>query len=140
MVARDPETSPPGFGDACSSIARGIADSRELEQILTRVASAVRVVVPADAMRIWHAEAPDDPVVLTLGPSAPRARGASDRPLRRADHSSRLWQEAGRFSVVVGDAAQPRSAPCWSISVACEPCSGRTRFQIWVDMVVWQVW
>jgi len=51
-----------------------IADSRDLEQILSRVASAVRLVVPVDAMGIWHAEAPDDPVVLTLGPGAPRAR------------------------------------------------------------------
>jgi GAF domain-containing protein len=106
MVDRDLETSPPGFGDACSSIARAIADSLDLEQILTRVASAVRLVVPVDAMGIWHAEAPDDAVVLTLGPGAPRARGESDRPLRRADHSSRLWPETGGFPVVVGDAAR----------------------------------
>ena len=104
MVDRDLETSPPGFGDACSSIARAIADSLDLEQILARVTSAVRLVVPVDAIGIWHAEAPDDPVVLTLGPGAPRARGESDRPLRRADHSPRLWPETGGCPVVVGDA------------------------------------
>jgi hypothetical protein len=95
MVDRDHETPPPGFGEACSSIARAIAESRDLEHVLARVAAAARLVISFEAMGVRHAEAPDDAVTLTLEPGSPKAREQSGRPLRRADHSHRLRPEAG---------------------------------------------
>jgi hypothetical protein len=52
-------------------------------------------------MGLWHAEAPDDPLVLTLGPGGPPGGG---RPLRRSDHSERLWPARAGFPVCTGDA------------------------------------
>jgi pyridoxal/pyridoxine/pyridoxamine kinase len=48
MVDRDPHSLPAGFGEACSAIARAIAESFTLEQVLERVAVAVRLIVAGD--------------------------------------------------------------------------------------------
>ncbi len=106
MPDRDPGTHhPPGFGLACASIARAINDSLPLEEVLDRIAAAAQIVMPYEAMGLWHAEAPDDPLTLTVGPGAPRAR-ESDRPLRRADHSPRIWPAPGGPAVCIDDTTQ----------------------------------
>jgi transcriptional regulator with GAF, ATPase, and Fis domain len=45
----------------------------------------------------------DDPARLTLGPGAPPPR-PGDRPLRRADHSPRVWPASGPGAACVADA------------------------------------
>ena len=57
-------------------------------------------------MGIWLAEAPDDPVAITLGPDGPRAREGFDRPIRRAEYSHRLWPEPSGLPVRIGDASR----------------------------------
>jgi transcriptional regulator with GAF, ATPase, and Fis domain len=104
MVDRDQTSLPPGFGEACSAIARAIAESLELERVLVRVGDATRLVVPFETMGIWHAAAPDDPLTLTLGPGGLEDTARPGRPLRRVDHSSRLWPAAEGFPVCVDDA------------------------------------
>src|SRR5688572_24155643 len=105
MVDREPGTPPAGFGQACSSVARAIADSLSLEDVLARIAAAARMRVPFDTMGIWHSRTPDDPVNLIRGPGAPEPRRPTDRPLRRADHSPKFWPVDGA-PVCVGDAAR----------------------------------
>jgi len=61
------------LGEACAAIARAVADSLDLSEVVGRVAAAARLVVAFDAMGVWHARAPDDPLSLIAGP------GASDR-------------------------------------------------------------
>jgi len=97
----DPAAS---FGEACASMARVVAASRDLAQVIEPMAAAIRTVVPFDGMGVWHAEAPDDPVRLTLGPSRDIPSGG--QPLRRSEHSPRLWPRAGEGAVVVGDATR----------------------------------
>jgi transcriptional regulator with GAF, ATPase, and Fis domain len=104
MVDRDPTPLPPGFGEACSAIARAIAESLELEQVLARVGHATRLVVPFETMGVWHAAAPDDPLTLTLGPGGLEDHARPGRPLRRVDHSPRLWPDADGFPVCLSDA------------------------------------
>ena len=55
-------------------------------------------------MGIWLAEAPDDPVAITLGRDGPRTREGFDRPIRRAEYSHRLWPEPSGLPVRIGDA------------------------------------
>ena len=62
------------------------------------------MIVPFDGMGVWHAEAPDDPVRLTLGPSPDIPSGG--RPLRRSEHSPRLWPHQGAGPVVVSEASR----------------------------------
>ena len=57
-------------------------------------------------MGIWLAEAPDDPVAITLGPDGPRAREGFDHPIRRAEYSHRLWPEPSGLPVRIGDASR----------------------------------
>src|SRR5262249_27940877 len=56
------------------------------------------------AMGVWHAETPEDPLTLSLGPGAPRPR-ESDRPLRRADHSAPMWPAPGAPPPCIPDTA-----------------------------------
>ncbi|HKZ04612.1 MAG TPA: sigma 54-interacting transcriptional regulator [Methylomirabilota bacterium] len=99
----DPGRAPAGLGEAYSAIARAIADSLPLEDVLVHVAAAARLLIPYEAMGIWHADSPDDAVRLTLGPGTPPSR-AGDRVLRRIDHSARVWPAPGGGPVCVGDA------------------------------------
>jgi transcriptional regulator with GAF, ATPase, and Fis domain len=71
--------------------------------VLVHIAAASRLVIPYEAMGIWHADSPDDPVRLTLGPGAPPAR-PSDPPLHRADHSPRVWPAARATPICLTDA------------------------------------
>jgi transcriptional regulator with GAF, ATPase, and Fis domain len=73
---------------------------------MTRIAAAARLIAPVDAMGIWLAAAPDDPVAITFGPGAPRPREGFAHPLRPADHSPRLWPEPSGLPVRIGDASQ----------------------------------
>jgi transcriptional regulator with GAF, ATPase, and Fis domain len=73
---------------------------------VTRLAAAARLIVPLDALGIWRSDAADDPVAITLGPGAPRSREGFDRPIRRIDHSPRLWPEPSALPVCIGDASQ----------------------------------
>jgi Nif-specific regulatory protein len=94
------------FGEACSAIAHAVRDSLGLEQVLDRIAAATRLIVPVDMLGLWRSEAPDDPVALTLAPgSRPEAHGGS-RPIRRADHSPRLWPDPRELPRCVTDAPQ----------------------------------
>jgi Sigma-54 interaction domain/GAF domain len=104
MVDGDHETPPAGFGEACAAIARAIADSLDLEQVVARIAAAARLVVTFDGVGLWHAPSPDDPLVLTLGPGTPREAPRIEPPLRRVDHSPRLWPSTEGFAVCIGDA------------------------------------
>jgi transcriptional regulator with GAF, ATPase, and Fis domain len=97
---------PAGLGEACAAIARAIADSLDFPQILERVAEASRLVVPSDAMGVYRAESPDEPILLTLGPGPVHTPSPSDRPLRRADHSPRLWPGPDGSPACVADAAE----------------------------------
>jgi transcriptional regulator with GAF, ATPase, and Fis domain len=103
MVDHGPAPAPAGLGEAYSAIARAIANSLPLEEVLVHVAAAARLLIPYEAMGIWHADSPDDPVRLTLGPGAPPLR-PGDRSLRRGDHSPRLWPALGAPPVRIGDA------------------------------------
>jgi transcriptional regulator with GAF, ATPase, and Fis domain len=103
MVDRDADVQPAGFGEACSSIARAIAESLALEQVLERVAVATRLIVPFDALGLWHADAPDDPVRLTLGPHDIPAAALQRRAARRSDHSPLLWPQTGEAARIIGD-------------------------------------
>jgi transcriptional regulator with GAF, ATPase, and Fis domain len=105
-VAPDPRAQalPPGLGEACAAIARAVADSLEPREIVRRVADAARLVIPFDAMGVWLAAGPDDPLSLIAGPGASSKLGPADRRLRRSDHSPRLWPDADALLVCVGDA------------------------------------
>jgi len=92
------------FGDACATIARAVADSLDLGEVIGRVGEAARLVVPFDAMGIWHATAPDGPLSLIAGPGASHGVTPPDRPLRRSDHSSRLWPDAEALPACIADA------------------------------------
>src|SRR5262245_36510106 len=102
MVDHPGDPPAASFGEACASMARVVAESRDLAQVIEPMAEAIRTVVSFDGMGIWHAEAPDDPVQLTLGPSPDIPSGG--QPLRRSDHSPRLWPRAGEGPLVVADA------------------------------------
>ena len=105
MVDSPPDVPPAeSFGEACASMARAIAESVDLDQVIAPMATAVRMIVPFDGMGVWHAEAPDDPVQLTLGPSPDIPSGG--RPLRRSDHSPRLWPRPGEGALVVAEASR----------------------------------
>ena len=54
-------------------------------------------------MGLWHAEAPDDPVRLTLGPHDIPEAGLQRGPARRSDHSPLLWPLTGVAPLIVGD-------------------------------------
>ena len=95
---------PPGLGEACSAIARSIADSHDTGEVVGLVAAAARVVIPFDAMGVWHAAEPDDPLSLIAGPGASNRVGPRDRPLRRSDHSPRLWPDTDSLPACVADA------------------------------------
>src|SRR5262245_52284527 len=85
----------PEFSSACSAIARALATPRGLDEVIVHIEAAARLVVPFHAMGLWHADAGDDRVSFVPGPSALQVVvPASGRPLRRADHSPRLWPEA----------------------------------------------
>ena len=99
-----PVNPPPGFGPACAEIARAIVRSLEPADVIDRIAAASRLVIPFDAMGVWHAESPDDPVALTLGPGIAVGDSPPARPLRRADHSPRLWPDGDARPVCIGDA------------------------------------
>jgi len=105
-VTREPSAQAlaPGLGEACSAIARAVADSLELQHVVRLVADAARLIIPFDAMGIWHAEEPDDPVSLIAGPGASSRVGLLDRPLRRSDHSPKLWPEPDALPVCIADA------------------------------------
>jgi GAF domain-containing protein len=91
------------FGEACSAIAHAVRDSLGLEQVLARIEAATRLIVPVDMLGLWRSEVPDDPVAPMLGPgSRPEAYGG--RPLRRADHSPRLWPAPRELPHCVTDA------------------------------------
>jgi transcriptional regulator with GAF, ATPase, and Fis domain len=105
MVDGGPETPPAAFGEACAALARAITDSLDLEHVVARLAAAARLVVAFDGVGLWHAPSPDEPLVLTLGPGTPREAPRIDPPLRRVDHSPRLWPATGGFAVCIGDAA-----------------------------------
>jgi transcriptional regulator with GAF, ATPase, and Fis domain len=92
------------LGAACSAIARAIADTLDLGEVIGRVAAAARLVVPFDAMGVWHAKAPDDPLSLIVGPGASSRVGPPDRPLRRSDHSPKLWPDAQALPACIADA------------------------------------
>src|SRR5262249_4719068 len=79
-------------------------------EIVRRVADAARVVIPFDAMGVWLAAGPDDPLSLIAGPGASSGVGPVDRKLRRSDHSPKLWPEAGALPVCVGDAPRELDA------------------------------
>ena len=103
--------TPARFGEACAAIARAITESLPLERVLELIGAAARLVVPVDALGMWHAESPDDPLRLTLGPGQPRNRPSGEGPLRRTDHSSRLWPAAGASSVcIIADAPRELDA------------------------------
>jgi hypothetical protein len=126
MVDPGPNVSPAAsLGEACASIARVVAESLDLDQVIDPVAAAVRMIVPFDGMGVWHAEAPDDPLRLTLGPSPDIPSGG--RPLRRSDHSPHLWPRPGEGPLVVAEAARvwtTPSAPTGSSSaVVIDRCS-----------------
>jgi hypothetical protein len=53
-IERD-ERRPSGFGEACAAIARAAAESRGVGEVMARIASAVRLVVPFEAIGLWHA-------------------------------------------------------------------------------------
>src|SRR5262249_28193032 len=108
MVDRDPDVPPPGFGEACASIARAVAESLALDQVVDRLAVAIRMIAPFDGMGVWLAEAPEDPVWLPPGPSPDIPSGG--RPLRRSDHSPRLWPGPGQDPIVVGEAERDLDA------------------------------
>jgi hypothetical protein len=105
-VAPDPSARalPPGLGEACPAVARAIADSLEPRDIIRRVADAARLVIPFDAMGVWLAAGPDDPLSLIAGPGASSRVGPSDRPLRRSDHSPKLWPDGGALPACIDDA------------------------------------
>jgi len=93
------------LGEACAAIARAVADSLDLGEIIGRVAAAARLVVPFDAMGIWHATEPDAPLSLIPGPGASSHVGPPDRPLRRSDHSPKLWPDADALPACIADAS-----------------------------------
>jgi transcriptional regulator with GAF, ATPase, and Fis domain len=105
-VAPDPSVRalPPGLGDACAAVARAIADSLEPREIIRRVADAARLVISFDAMGVWLAAGPDDPLSLIAGPGASSRVGPLNRPLRRSDHSTKLWPDGGALPVCIDDA------------------------------------
>jgi len=92
------------LGEACAAIARAVADSLDLGEVVGRVADAARLVVPFEAMGVWHAKEPDDPLSLIPGPGASSRVGPPDRPLRRSDHSRKLWPDAESLPACVADA------------------------------------
>ena len=92
------------LGEACAAIARAVADSLDLGEVIGRVAAAARLVVPFDAMGVWHAKAPDDPLSLVAGPGASARVAPADHPLRRADHSPKLWPAADSLPACIADA------------------------------------
>ena len=106
MATPAPENPPAGYGAACAAIARAITDGLPLAEVVTRIAEAVRLIVPFDSMGLWYAQSPDDPLRLLLEPRIPREQAPIDRPLRRADHSPQFWPDTGGFAVCVGDATQ----------------------------------
>ena len=102
-MSAEPQSPPPGYGAACAAVARAITESLPLDQVLGRLAEAARLVMPFETLGIWHAESPDDPLRLTLGPGAPRVPTMA--PLRRTDHSARAWPAPGAGPLCIGDAA-----------------------------------
>src|SRR5262245_36300288 len=109
MAERPLRVPQPEFAIACAAAARAITASRPLEEIVAALDAAARLVLAYDDMGLWHADAADERLALVLGPSA-SPRRESTRPLRRGDHSPRLWPEPGRPPVCIGDASRELDA------------------------------
>jgi transcriptional regulator with GAF, ATPase, and Fis domain len=99
---RDTSADTAELHDALASVARAIAESLEVTEVWDRVAGACRSIAPFDAMGIVRLEGDQ---VRALG-------AAGDEPFRvllhrfypRAGFSPKLWPDADRFVVLVGDA------------------------------------
>src|ERR1044071_3768501 len=88
---------------ALASVARAIAESLEVGEVWDRVATACRSIAPFDAMGIVRL---DGDQVYSVGAAGdPRFVALVHRFIPRAYFSPKLWPEADRFVVLVGDAA-----------------------------------
>jgi transcriptional regulator of acetoin/glycerol metabolism len=87
---------------ALASVARAIAESLEVGEVWDRVATACRSIAPFDAMGIVRLEG--DQVYSVGAAGDPRFVALVHRFIPRANFSPKLWPEADRFVVLVGDA------------------------------------
>jgi hypothetical protein len=93
------------FGEACAAIARAAAESRGLDEVVARIAGAVRLVVPFDAMGLRHAE---NPTIRSRSRSAPATCAPARPPIGRSGVSitHRALAGADGFPVCTTDAPQ----------------------------------
>jgi transcriptional regulator with GAF, ATPase, and Fis domain len=88
---------------ALASVAQAIAESLEVGEVWDRVATACRSIAPFDAMGIVRLEG--DQVYSVGAAGDPRFVALVRQFIPRADFSPKLWPQADRFVVLVGDAA-----------------------------------
>ena len=88
---------------ALASVARAIAESLEVTEVWDRVASACRTIAPFDAMGIVRLEGEQ---VHALGAAGDDIfRVLLHRFYPRKGFSPKLWPDADRFVVLIGDAS-----------------------------------
>jgi transcriptional regulator with GAF, ATPase, and Fis domain len=100
---RDTPAGPAELHVALASVARAIAESLEIGEVWDRVATACRSIAPFDAMGIVRLEG--DQVYSVGAAGDERFVALVHRFIPRANFSPKLWPEADRFVVLVGDAA-----------------------------------
>ncbi|HKU13627.1 MAG TPA: sigma 54-interacting transcriptional regulator [Steroidobacteraceae bacterium] len=88
---------------ALAAVARAIAESLEIGEVWERVATACRTIAPFDAMGIVGLEGDQ---VRALGAAGDEQfRVLRHRSYPRSGFSQRLWPQADRFVVLIGDAS-----------------------------------
>jgi len=88
---------------ALASVARAIAESLEVTEVWELVTTACRTIAPFDAMGIVRLEGDKVHALGASGDARFRALLHSYYP--RAGFSQKLWPDADRFVVLIGDAA-----------------------------------